>query len=278
MPNRDRAVKRIEHLEGVIQGKRFQVALSFPGERRKYVQEVADSLCRHFSPGKVFYDKYFEAELARLDLDTYLQEIYHDHSELIAVFLCAEYEKKEWCGLEWRAIRDLIKKRKSSDIMPMRFDSTEIPGLFSIDGYCDISAKTSQEAADLIIQRYTVNRGSSAGPNEARVGRRVVQNLPFRSLGNLFKGREDVLKELERGLSGGGAAAITQVQAVHGLGGIGKTRAAVEYAWRGLSENRYGAALFVLADSPDALRSNLAALVKESVRVDSWQKDTEGIF
>ena len=27
------------------------------------------------------------------------------------IFHGAEYEKKDWCGLEWRAIRDLIKKR-----------------------------------------------------------------------------------------------------------------------------------------------------------------------
>ncbi len=56
------------------------------------------------------------------------------------------------------------------------------------------------------------------------------------------------------------ATAITQTQAIHGLGGIGKTRLAVEYAWR--SENRYDAALFVVADSPEALRSGLAKLAE----------------
>ena len=91
--------------------------------------------------------------MARPDLDTYLQRIYHDDSDLIAVFLCAEYEKKEWCGLEWRAIRDLIKTRTSAAIMPFRFDNTSIPGLFSIDGYVEVGQRLPMEVASLILQR-----------------------------------------------------------------------------------------------------------------------------
>jgi len=138
--------------------KRFQVALSFPGEQRQFVQEVATFLISKFGEDKVFYDKNFEAELARPNLDTYLQKIYHDDSELIVVFLCAEYENKEWCGLEWRAIRDLIKKRKASDVMPIRFDNTHISGLFSIDGYVGVEDRSPEEIAKCIIERYLINR------------------------------------------------------------------------------------------------------------------------
>src|SRR5262249_24399190 len=45
---------------------------------------------------------------------------------------------------------------------------------------------------------------------------------------------------------------------VHGLGGIGKTRAAIEYAYRHADE--FTALLFVRADSPSSLQQNLAAL------------------
>lgn len=78
--------------------KRFKVALSFPGERRPFVGKVATCLQQQL--GDVFYDLYYEAELARPNLDTLLQRIYHDNSELIVVFLCAEYSSKEWTGLE----------------------------------------------------------------------------------------------------------------------------------------------------------------------------------
>ena len=85
------------------------------------------------------------------------RRIYHDDSDLIAVFLCADYDKKEWCGLELRAIRDLIKKRSSAAIMPFRFDDTSIPGLFSIDGYIDIGQRSPNDVASLILERLQHN-------------------------------------------------------------------------------------------------------------------------
>src|SRR5688572_29682392 len=119
----------------MTRGKRFRVALSFPGERRDFVSQVADYLAAVIGREAVLYDKYHEAEFALPNLDTYLQQLYHDESELTAVFLCADYDRKQWCGLEWRAIRDLIKQRLDDAVMPLRFDNTEIPGFFSIDGY-----------------------------------------------------------------------------------------------------------------------------------------------
>jgi hypothetical protein len=139
------------------QGKRFRVALSFPGEHRQFVVQVADVLAKNLGRDRVFYDKYYEHELARPNLDTYLQEVYHDHSDLIAVFLCAEYEKKDWCGLEWRAIRDLIKKKESAAIMPFRFDTTTVAGLFSIDGYIEIGKRSPDDIASLILKRLKHN-------------------------------------------------------------------------------------------------------------------------
>ena len=141
--------------------KRFDVALSFPGEKREYVADVAEELGKTLGRKRVFYDKDYEAELARTDLDTYLQTIYHDQSELIAVFLCKEYETTEWGGLEWRASRDLSTKRQGADIMPFRFDGTHIPGLFSIDGYVSLKDKTPAQVAALIRKRLQINRGAS---------------------------------------------------------------------------------------------------------------------
>lgn len=137
--------------------KRFRVALSFPGEHRDVVSNVADCLAIELGKEKVFYDCYFEAELARPNLDTYLQNIYHNQSDLIIVFLCKEYEQKEWCGLEWRAIRDLLKKKESSLIMLMHFDDTPISGSFSIDGYVNLNNRQPEEIASLIIQRLKLN-------------------------------------------------------------------------------------------------------------------------
>jgi hypothetical protein len=49
--------------------KRFRVALSFPGEKRDYVRQVADALAAKLGKDRVFYDDYYTAELARPELD-----------------------------------------------------------------------------------------------------------------------------------------------------------------------------------------------------------------
>jgi tetratricopeptide (TPR) repeat protein len=83
--------------------------------------------------------------------------------------------------------------------------------------------------------------------------------LPYPSIGDLFKGRDEFMQRLHESLTRvrGGRTAIVS-QALYGLGGIGKTRAAVEYAWAHADD--YTALLFAVAETPEALRRNLAAL------------------
>jgi hypothetical protein len=59
-------------------------------------------------------------------------------------------------------------------------------------------------------------------------GVRQPRNLPLISLGGLFKGREKELDELRATLMGGKGAAVV-VRALIGLGGVGKTRLAIDY-------------------------------------------------
>jgi tetratricopeptide (TPR) repeat protein len=133
--------------------KRFAVALSFPGEHRPFVAAIADALAQTLGQPKVFYDQFYEAELARPNLDTYLQRIYHDDADLICVFICEDYNHKDWCHLEARAIRDLIKQRRDDEIMFIRVDDGSVDGVFSVDGYVDAKDRPAAEVADLICQR-----------------------------------------------------------------------------------------------------------------------------
>jgi tetratricopeptide (TPR) repeat protein len=100
-------------------------------------------------------------------------------------------------------------------------------------------------------------------------------HLPFPTLGTLFKGREGFLARLRESLvaAPGRAAAITARQAIHGLGGVGKTRAAVEYAWR--HQEDYSALLFLSAPSAGELRARLADLVGV-LGVEGAPPDVEG--
>lgn len=138
--------------------KRFKVALSFPGEYRHYVESVARELARSLTRDAVFYDRFHESELARPNLDTHLQTIYHQDSELIVVFLCSEYDDKEWCGIEFRSIRDLIKRRQDDMVMFVRLDTADVKGVFSVDGYIDTDGRSPRSVAKLIIQRLGQNQ------------------------------------------------------------------------------------------------------------------------
>jgi tetratricopeptide (TPR) repeat protein len=88
--------------------------------------------------------------------------------------------------------------------------------------------------------------------------------LPYPSLGGLFKGRDEFLRRLRESLIAGGQGYVSHAaivsQAVYGLGGIGKTRAAVEYAHAYSGD--YSAIFLVVAETAEALHRNLAALAE----------------
>lgn len=142
---------------GRVEEMRFKVALSFPGEKREYVAGVAAEVKKRLGQASVFYDKDFTAQLARPNLDTLLQRIYLNNSDLVVVFLCADYERKQWCGLEWRAIRTIIKNKNDHAIMFMRFDGANVAGSLSIDGYVDIEEYSPVQVARMIVERVRLN-------------------------------------------------------------------------------------------------------------------------
>lgn len=144
--------------------KRFAIAFSFAGEQNEYVGRVWKALRRDggLPRRSIFYHKQFEGELSRPNLDVYLQDIYANQTELLVVFLSAEYATKEWTGLEWRVVRDIIKKKEARAVMPIRFDDTHINGLFSIDGYVSAAGREPEDIADLILDRLESNRAQEA--------------------------------------------------------------------------------------------------------------------
>ncbi|MFI2352386.1 FxSxx-COOH system tetratricopeptide repeat protein [Streptomyces sp. NPDC019443] len=84
----------------------------------------------------------------------------------------------------------------------------------------------------------------------------VAYRLPPRNTN--FTGRDATLRELRQRLTSVNDVAML---VVHGLGGVGKTQLAVEYAYRYLSKYRFVA--FVDAEHPDLVASQFVSLARE---------------
>ena len=113
-------------------------------------------------------------------------------------------------------------------------------------------------------------------PARSATPRRVV-NLPYDSLGPLFKGRAAALEELRQRLMGGeGESSWSHSSPSDSwVGWRRKTRLAIEYAWRHASDYK-DAMLFVSARSPVDLRANLAELCSPLVlNLPEWNQPEE---
>jgi tetratricopeptide (TPR) repeat protein len=112
-------------------------------------------------------------------------------------------------------------------------------------------AETRRDIAKLEAERAglrPVGRDNAA----ARPGERFI-NVPGRN--DFFTGREEILSRLHDTLKAEGRAAIKQ--AISGLGGIGKTQTAIEYAHRHAEE--YACVLWTGAESESALTAGFAS-------------------
>ena len=128
---------------------------------------MAVELERLIGPNTYFYDNNYVSQLARPSLDTFLQGIYRDRSKLIVVFLSADYQRKDWCGIEFRVIREIISERNHQRIMFIRTDDGDVDGVFATDGYVDALKFAPAQIAGF-IQCAVERRRPSAGANPAR--------------------------------------------------------------------------------------------------------------
>lgn len=79
--------------------KDFDIAVSFAGEQRQYVEAVVRGLGDSVT---VFYDADYRVETWGEDLVDFFTNLYQHRAKYVVIFSSAAYRDKEWTNLERR--------------------------------------------------------------------------------------------------------------------------------------------------------------------------------
>lgn len=130
---------------------KYDVALSFAGEDREYVDKVATIL--KDNKVEVFYDKFEEVDLWGKDLGIHFDYVYRRMSKYFIPFISVNYQKKVWTNYEVRTAIARAIENKEEYILPVRFDKTELDGIRPTIHYLDVSNMSPEELASKILQK-----------------------------------------------------------------------------------------------------------------------------
>ena len=107
------------------------------------------------------------------------------------------------------------------------------------------------------LRRVIVEELPQLSASAPRAALPKIWNVPY-PRNPFFLGHDAELVQIRHNLHAGQATALSQPQAISGLGGIGKTQLALEYAYR--YHQDYTAVLWARAESTEALVSSYVAL------------------
>jgi len=179
-------------------------------------------------------------------------------------YLTAVYPQPEWTA---SFMRD--PQGKEGRLVPVRVRDCQPDGLLAPLAYIDLVGITDEVVArkQLIdglqprvrpsqMQRFPGAFSVAHPPNFPGIWP-LFWNVPYRR-NPFFTDRKALLDVLHERLTSSTSTSPTQAQAIHGLGGIGKTQTAVEYAY--LYRKEYQAIFWVRATASDTLISDFVTL------------------
>lgn len=134
---------------------KYDVALSFAGEDRDYVEKVADALTQNGL--RVFYDRYEEVELWGKDLYEHLSGIYSDQARFVVLFISRHYRTKLWTSHEKKSAQARAFRERREYILPARFDKTRLPGILETVGYINLTKLRPHIFAKMIREKCREN-------------------------------------------------------------------------------------------------------------------------
>jgi len=130
---------------------KYDVALSFSGDDRDYVEKVANILKENGVA--VFYDMFEEIDLWGKDLGVHFDYVYRKAAKYCIPFISASYKEKVWTNHEIKTAISRAINSSEEYILPARFDETEIEGIRPTIGYVNLNRLTPDELAEKIIKK-----------------------------------------------------------------------------------------------------------------------------
>jgi tetratricopeptide (TPR) repeat protein len=183
---------------------------------------------------------------------------------MIAV-LSPAYFGSKFGEAEWRAAFAKDPSGELGRLVPVQVQECEPPGLLASRVYIDLVDVGEEEARRRLLAgvdqsgaRPTIAPfpGAVGGAKRFPGQGPAVSNLPARNRN--FSGRDELLEQLYASLQAESAAAVVPTGAVRGLGGVGKTQLALEFAHRFAGD--YDIVWWVPAELPPSATAALAAL------------------
>src|SRR5512132_2883353 len=194
----------------------------------------------------------------------------------IAVF-SPDFLASQFTAPEWAAAFRRDPTGARGLLLPVRVRECEPESLLAEIVYIDLLGLEDKNAArDRLLAGVKRERAKPASEpafpaSAAPPGRREIPeeprfpgalprvwNLPHRN--PHFTGRQELIDQLHRNLTARTATALTQTAAIHGLGGVGKTDLATEYAYR--FKGDYDVGWWLRAEDPAALAGDCIALAR----------------
>lgn len=129
----------------------FDVAFSFAGQDRAYVEEVVKYL--RGKGVKVFYDRFEEVGSWGENLYDRLSEIYRNKARFTVMFISKWYAQSRWTNHEREAAQARAFTENKPYILPARFDDTEIPTMLPTIAYISLADRSPAQFAELILEK-----------------------------------------------------------------------------------------------------------------------------
>jgi hypothetical protein len=138
----------------------FDVALSFAGEDREYVTEVAHALGE--ARIAYFLDSEYLSETWGAELTEYFDGVYRKRARYAILFISKHYAESEWARAERRSALARALTERGAYVLPVRLDGTEIHGLRPTVGYLDSRRTGIDGLVQELIKKLS---GGSGGPH-----------------------------------------------------------------------------------------------------------------